>query len=139
MTIWKSLNLKNLTWMSLLTFCLLSLSTAWAKEGAIDFWPQEIETPKGIVVVYQPQPEKLEGNKLSCLAAVAVELNDTNEPIFGAIWFEARLDTNRDERIATITEVTVTQVRFPEQDEKKADKYNDDTGYPSPLKNGGSK
>jgi hypothetical protein len=108
--------------MSLLAFCLLSLSTAWAQEESGDFWPREIETPKGTVVVYQPQPEKLDGNKLSGLAAVAVELKDKEEPVFGAIWFEARLDTDRDERTATITDVTITDVRFPEQDGKKGDK-----------------
>jgi hypothetical protein len=43
------------------------------------------------------------------------------EPVFGAIWFEAQLDTDRDERIAIITDVTITDVRFTEQDEKKAD------------------
>ena len=121
MATWRRLKLRNITWMSLLAFCLLSLSNAWAQEESIDFWPQEIETPKGTVVVYQPQPEKLEGNKLSSMAAVAIELKDVDEPVFGAIWFEARLDTDRDERIATITDVTVTQVRFPEQDEKDQD------------------
>ncbi len=122
MATWKRLKLISVTWMSLLAFCLLSLSTAWAQEGSIDFWPQEIETNKGVVVVYQPQPEKLEGNKLSGLAAVAVEMKNAEEPVFGAIWFEARLETDRDERIATITDVTITDVRFPEQDKTKADK-----------------
>ncbi len=123
MATWRNLKLKSVTWLSLLTItCLLSFSTAWAQEDSVDYWPQEIETNQGVVVVYQPQPEKLEGNKLSGLAAVAVELTDKEEPVFGAIWFEARLDTDRDERIATITDVTITDVRFPAQDENKADK-----------------
>jgi hypothetical protein len=122
MAIWRRLKLKSVTWMSLLAFCLLSLSNAWAEEGATDHWPQEIETSKGVVVIYQPQPEKFEGNKVSCLAAVAIELKNAKEPIFGAIWFEARLDTDRDERTATITDVEVTRVRFPEQTEEKAKK-----------------
>ena len=108
--------------MSLLAFCLLALSTAYPQDNSVDYWPQEIEIPQGMVVVYQPQPEKLEGNKLSGLAAVAVEMKNAAEPVFGAIWFEARLDTNRDERIATITDVAITNVRFPEQDETKATK-----------------
>jgi hypothetical protein len=121
MATWRRLKLKSFTWMSLLVFCVLSFSNAWAKEEGIDFWPQEIETQKGVLVVYQPQPEKLEGNKLSSMAAVAIELKDSAEPVFGAIWFEARLDTDRDTRIATIIDITVTQVRFPEQDEKDQD------------------
>ena len=49
-------------------------------------------------------------------------MKNAEEPVFGAIWFEARLDTDRDERIATITDVKITQVRFPDQDEQKAEK-----------------
>jgi len=106
--------------MFLLAFCLLSSSISWSQEEAAKFWPREIETTKGVIVVYQPQPNKLEGNKLSGLTAVALEMKDSKEPIFGAIWFEARLKTDRAERTATITDVTITQVRFPDQDEKKA-------------------
>ena len=122
MAIWRKMKLKSVTWISLLAFCLLSLSNVRAQEDSVDYWPQEIEIPEGIVVIYQPQPEKLEGNKLSGLAAVAIEMKNAQEPVFGAVWFEARLDTDRDERIATITDVTITNVRFPEHEEKKGEK-----------------
>ena len=114
------LKLKNVIRISLLAFCLLSSSTVWAQEEVADYWPREIETTKGVLVVYQPQPDKLEGNILSGLTAVALEMKDSKEPIFGAVWFEARLDTDRAERMATITDLTITQVRFPDQDEEKA-------------------
>jgi len=74
------------------------------------------------VVIYQPQPEKLDGNQLKARAAVAVELKGSSEPVFGAVWFEARLDTDRAERTATVVDVSVTRVRFPEQDEAKSQK-----------------
>ena len=120
MGICKILKLRSVTWVSLLAFFLLSSSIAWSQEEAADYWPREIETTKGVVVVYQPQPDKLEGNKLSGLTAVAMEMKDSKDPIFGAVWFEARLDTDRAERTATITDITITQVRFPDQDENKA-------------------
>ena len=41
-------------------------------------------------------------------------------PMFGAVWFTARLETDRAERTAAITEVDVTRTRFAEQDEEKA-------------------
>jgi hypothetical protein len=121
MATWRRLKLKNVAWIFLLAFFLFSLPAAWAQEESVDFWPQEIETPKGVVVVYQPQPEKLEGNKLSSMAAIAIEMKNEDEPVFGAIWFEARLDTDRDTRIATIIDVTITNIRFPEQDDKDQD------------------
>jgi hypothetical protein len=105
--------------------CLQPVASGWAKENAVDSWPREISVPQGVVVIYQPQPEKLEGNQLKARAAVSVELKGTNEPVFGAVWFEARMDTDRAERTATIADVSVTQVRFPEQDDAKAKKLSD--------------
>jgi hypothetical protein len=77
------------------------------------------------VVIFQPQPEKLDGNLLKGRAAVAVELKGSSEPVFGAVWFQARLDTDRAERTATIADVSVTRVHFPDQNEKKSQKLSD--------------
>ena len=77
-------------------------------------WPQEIVAEEGTIVVYQPQPEKLQGNVLSGRAAMALQIEGRDEPIFGAFWFDAKIDTDRDAGIATIRDVTVTNVRWPE-------------------------
>jgi hypothetical protein len=106
----------------LLWVCLQAASLGWAQENSSGDWPKEIDTPQGTVVMYQPQPEKLDGNQLKGRAAVAVELKESTEPVFGAVWFVARLETDRAERTATIADVTITQVRFPEQDEQKSKK-----------------
>ena len=95
-------------------------TTAFGQEQADNPWPREIPTPQGTVVFYQPQPDKLDGNRLDGRAAVALEINGSKEPVFGAVWFSARLETDREERTATLTDVTVTRTRFPEQDEAKA-------------------
>ena len=81
--------------------------------AAID-WPQEITADEGTIVVYQPQPDKLEGNVLTARAAMSLELNDRDEPIFGAFWFTATIDTDRDSGTAVIRNVKVTNVRWPE-------------------------
>ena len=115
--------IKIIKWITLLVcVCLLPLTPAWAEEYLADHWPQEIETPEGVVVIYQPQPDKLDGNHLLGRAAVAVEMKGASEPVFGAVWFDARLDTDRAERTATIEDLKITEVRFPEQDEEKAQK-----------------
>ena len=115
--------IKRIVWVvTLLWACLLLAVPGHAQEDSEGGWPREIHTSQGTVVIYQPQPEKLEGNKLKARAAVAVELKGSTEPVFGAVWFEARLDTDRAERMATIADVSVTQVRFPEQDKQKSRK-----------------
>ena len=102
--------------------CLLTAVPGWAQEDFPGEWPREIDIPNGVVVIYQPQPEKLEGNILYGRTAVAIERDGPTEPVFGVIWFEATLDTDRSERTATITELSVTSVRFPDQDEEKEQK-----------------
>lgn len=86
-------------------------------------WPREISTAKGTVVIYQPQPETLDGNILKGRAAVALEFSNKTEPVFGAFWFEARLETDRHERTATITDLNVTDVRFPDGDGSKSAQF----------------
>lgn len=93
---------------------------AYGQDVDVNPWPREIPTSQGTVVFYQPQPESLEGNVLSGRAALAFEINDSEAPVFGAVWFSARLETDREERTATFTDITVTRTRFPDQDETKA-------------------
>lgn len=84
-------------------------------------WPKEIKVANGTVVMYQPQSETLEGNIITGRSAIAVELESYEAPVFGVAWFEGRIDTDRDERTATLVDVTVTNSRFPDQDEEMAE------------------
>ncbi|MGI9200123.1 MAG: carbohydrate-binding family V/XII [Woeseiaceae bacterium] len=84
-----------------------------APAAAID-WPQEVAADEGTIVVYQPQPESLEGNVLKGRAAMSLELNGRDDPIFGAFWFAAKIDNDTDAGVATIRDLTVTKVRWPE-------------------------
>ncbi len=84
-------------------------------------WPREIPMDKGSIVVYQPQAESLKENILTGRAAMALKLNGKTEPVFGAFWFKARVNTDTDARTATLTDVNVTGIRWadatPEQQE----------------------
>jgi len=77
-------------------------------------WPQEISAPEGTIVVYQPQPDKLEGNVLSGRAAVQLEINGQEEPTFGALWFTATIETDYDADTALVHNIKITQVRWPD-------------------------
>ncbi|GAB5413886.1 MAG: hypothetical protein Cons2KO_14890 [Congregibacter sp.] len=77
-------------------------------------WPQQIEDERGTLLIYQPQPESLQGDKLRARAAISMELADRDEPIFGAMWFESRIATNRDTGIATVMDIKVQRVGWPD-------------------------
>ncbi len=95
----------------MVTALALGSAPAFAEEYG---WPQQIDADNGAtVIVYQPQIEEFTGNALSGRAAVSVSMPDDNSvPTFGAIWFEARMDTDRESRTAVIRSVKVANVRF---------------------------
>lgn len=87
-------------------------------------WPQQVEADEATIIVYQPQPESLDGNVLKGRAAMSLELKDKEqEPIFGAFWYEARIDTDRDAGTALIRDLKVTQVRWPDSRDAGEQKF----------------
>ncbi len=77
-------------------------------------WPQEISSDEGTLVIYQPQPEELVGHRLRARSAIAIELKDAEGPIFGAMWFESRIETDQDAGTATIIDIEVTKAGWPD-------------------------
>jgi len=99
----------------LLTF-LLGTGVVVAQNGADPNslgWPYEIQTPAARIVIYQPHLESFAGNKLESRAAVSVTLNGQETPVFGAVWFSARVATDFTERLVSLEETTVSAVKFP--------------------------
>ena len=61
--------------LALLTFSVGAMAIRWSAKIVRD----------GVTfVIYQPQPERLVGNKLMVRAAMSFQLKDANEPTFGA-------------------------------------------------------
>ena len=77
-------------------------------------WPQEVVADKGTIIVYQPQPEFLEGNRLRGRAAMSILPVGSEEQIFGTFWFEARVETDRNSDTALVRDLKVTDVRWPD-------------------------
>jgi hypothetical protein len=79
-------------------------------------WPKEITTDQGQIVVYQPQPSDLDGSKLTGTAAFSILPQGKNDPLFGALFFSAMLDFDRENHLYTLRSCDVTNVRFASQD-----------------------
>jgi len=94
-------------------FCLAFVLSAGSAIMGQNTWPKDIPTSDGgKITIYEPQPESFTGNKLTGRAAVSVRKNDTDEPIFGAIFFTAILSTDKDSRMADLESLTVTNAKF---------------------------
>lgn len=76
-------------------------------------WPKKIETKNGDIIIYQPQTESYSGDMLEARAAVSVTKPGLS-PVFGAMWFECRVSTDRDERIVELVDLKVSAAKFPE-------------------------
>ena len=86
-------------------------------------WPREILLDNDIkITMYQPQPESLSGNKLVTREVVSVKKGKNEEPVFGVVWTETTLLTDKDSRMATMENIKVTGMKFPDvEDQNKID------------------
>jgi hypothetical protein len=92
--------------------CIACLSS-FGQSTTVAF-PREIVAPTGeVITIYQPQPESLEGNKLTGYSAVSVRKSAKAEPVFGAAFYEVTLSVNKDTRLADFASVKVVNAKFP--------------------------
>jgi hypothetical protein len=95
------------------------------RRGAADAtWPREIQTDLGVLTIYQPQPEKFENNSPRGPLCGLATLEGQERTGFGVFWFTGRVDTDRDAGTAMLRDITVTNSRWPESDEKKQQDFN---------------
>ena len=91
--------------------------TVWtlAAEDPVAPWPLDIRHGSGVITLYQPQPERLEGNILTGRAAASFLAYGAAEDdrVFGALWFTATLDIDREHEVAKVRAMTVTKVVTP--------------------------
>jgi hypothetical protein len=84
-------------------------------------WPREIPFVKtgGKVIIYQPQPDAVEGNTLTGRAAIAGKEKASDELIFGAIFFEAKLLTDKATRKASLESIKITNAKIKGVDDEE--------------------
>ena len=113
---------RNTEALGLVVALLLVAGLAGASRAADSEWPKKFVHPEASVVLYQPQLETFKEDKLTARSAVSVQKKGEKQPVFGVVWFSARVATDRDKRMATIEGVEATKVKFadakPEQEEK---------------------
>jgi hypothetical protein len=96
-------------------------------------WPRDLDIESGVVTMYQPQVDELEGDFLFFRAAVAYKDDQGSEPVFGAAWFKSRVEIDREIRMVQMVGLEVTDLRFPEGSEHVHGELNEyiTAGLPS--------
>jgi hypothetical protein len=86
-------------------------------------WPREIVAPEATIVLYQSQPEKLTGNHLTGRGAVSITVKSRPEPVFGAVWLSATIETDRDHDLVIVRDIHITRVRWPDVQPEEAARF----------------
>src|SRR6185436_4441331 len=87
----------SLLFVLVLSFLAGSILSPAARAEDKGNWPQEFKAEGGYkVVMYQPQPDSMEGNIVTARTAVSVQGKDQKEPVFGAVFFTVKLDIDRE-------------------------------------------
>jgi len=113
----KSLKFLSVIFLAFLMFGLPAPAQVKDGESAVPSelkWPRVIETSQAKIVIYQPQLEDLSENDLKSRFAASVQKIDGGTPRFGAVWLNARIETNRDKRTVHLVAIEDVQSRFPD-------------------------
>lgn len=107
----------------LISFILISFITSSQENYSELTWPRELKKENATITLYQPQLENFEGNKVDARMAVSVKAK--GDLVFGAIWINAIVSTDFDERTVTFESINVPRINFPDlNDEEKATKFS---------------
>ena len=105
--------------------CLLAwLVICWTVTLSAQDWPREVASPQGDITMYQPQIESFKGNALSARAAISITPSGKDEPVFGAVWLDCRVSTDRMNRTVKLEDVKVKQIKFPEGTDEETTKIS---------------
>jgi hypothetical protein len=105
--------------LALLTF-LAAASIARAEDSA---WPRQFDSPSGSFVIYQPQPEQLDGDMLAGRAAFSLKKSKDDRPAFGVLWYSEQIEVDRDSSTVWARNFDVTKVRLPGITTEEASRY----------------
>jgi hypothetical protein len=89
-----------------------------AADVSDDRWPRKFSVGGTSFAVYQPQMEQWEGNQWTGRAAFSVANTPAAQPSYGVLWFAARTEIDKVNRVVTFSDIKVTRLNFPAAPDK---------------------
>jgi hypothetical protein len=83
-------------------------------------WPRKFAIGGNSVAVYQPQTEAWTGNSISARTAIAISDPSGKQPLYGVLWFTARAEIDKVNRLVTLSDFKIKRVNIPMAPEKAA-------------------
>jgi hypothetical protein len=78
-----------------------------------DPWPRTIPAVGATILVYQPQLHDWTGTNLDAYAAVSIKAATSESVNYGVIWFTARTEVDKVNRVVTLDNFKLTKQSFP--------------------------
>src|SRR5215472_4151575 len=76
-------------------------------------WPREINANGATVLVYEPQIDRWQNNRLAAQAAVSVQPAGAPQSSYGVIWLTARTEVDKERGRVDLEEIAIPKVNFP--------------------------
>ncbi|HJY28799.1 MAG TPA: hypothetical protein VJ306_12280 [Pyrinomonadaceae bacterium] len=104
-----------------LLIILFTATAVFAQTKATDKgWPRKFAIGNNSVAVYQPQIEDWTGNSLAARAAIAITESSSKQPLYGVLWFTARAEIDKINRLVTLSDFKITKISIPLAPENSA-------------------
>lgn len=84
-------------------------------------WPRALNEGGNEIVIYQPQVEKWEGDRLTARAAISLKSASQAKQTFGVIFLSARTSVDRESRLVTLDDVTIDRISLPAAKTREAE------------------
>ena len=111
--------------LSFLIYLSSLLITPQLYSEELNNWPREVKVSSGSITIYQPQVESLKGNILKGRAAIAYHGSGSDTPVFGATWFTAQVQIDRENNSVHYETLEITDIRSPKKDKQLGEEFRE--------------
>jgi hypothetical protein len=95
------------------------VSATPSKKPSENSWPRTFASGPDTFTIYQPQVDKWSENLIDLYAAVEFKKGNESAAKYGVVWFQARTEVDKVNRLVTLDQAKVTKVKFPVAPEKE--------------------
>jgi hypothetical protein len=84
-------------------------------------WPRTFTSGNDTYKIYQPQVVRWEANQIHLYSAVELKIGKETAAQYGVVWFQARTEVDKVNRMVTLDQAKVTEVKFPAAHERESE------------------
>jgi hypothetical protein len=122
--------------LRLVLICLIVCNLGWAQDlpnapsaqksivkktqASEASWPRTMTSGFDTFLIYQPQVENWEANRIYLYSAVELKTGKDGAAKYGVVWFNARTEVDKINRLVTLDQLQLTKVKFPAATDKEA-------------------